>query len=459
MNKRYSALVASGIASGLLLTACGSDGDGGAEAGGGASEGGVFSDDASGPISSWSFENADDVGQARLDYTEEALSEVEVQLDPTAFDAQKLTTRIASGEIPDVVQMDRRFVGTYAAQGLIQPLDQCFEAHDVVPDERFYEFVVDDVRWQDQVWAVPQFYQPMAVMLNTEVMDAAGVTAEEIDTSNLDVLLPAIEKMYTEEGGNPSRLGFDAQATQNASLWVLALGGQLADESGAPTLEDPANAAAFEHIKAIYDAQGGFARYKSFADAFDFFGENNQFVADQVGSQLAAQWYPNVLSPYVDQVQLNATPFKGEGGEPFSVAGGSAFVVPVGAENPDGACAWMLEITALDAWIAAEEARVATLESEGGLNTGLFTGSPEADQYIRDTYVGASGNEDFDQVIQTYYDVVDTGVSAGASPVGQEVSTELTNALTAVLLEDKTPEEALADAQGVVSRAYEDSVG
>jgi len=286
-------------------------------------------------------------------------------------------------------------------------------------------------------------------------MDAAGVTEEQIDTSDLDVLLPAIEAMYTESGGNPSLLGFDPQPTGQAPLWVLGMGGSLTDEDGAPTLDDPANVAAVEHVRAIIDAQGGYARYKSFADSFDFFGEQNQYVADQVGAQVNAQWYPNVLSPYVEEVELAAVPFRDADGESFTVAGGTAFVIPVGAQNPDGACAWMVEITSQEAWEAAGEARAATVEEEGGVLTGIMTGSPEADQAIRDAHVRPSGNEAFDQVVQTYYEVLDTGRSIGASPVGQEITNELTNAMTAALLGDKTAEEALADAQATVMRAYE----
>lgn len=459
MRMRHGALVAGLAAGALALGACGGGGgtdDGGDGDGAGGEE---FGTDASGTLNAWAFDNADDVGQARLDHAAQALSEVDVELDPTGFDAQKFTTRMASGDVPDVVQMDRRYVGTYAAQDLIQPLDACFAAHDVDPDERWYEFVVDDVRWQDQVWATPQFYQPPAVLLNMGVLDEAGVAPEDVDTSDLDVLLPTIEAMYTESGGNPTRLGFDPQATGQAPLWVLGMGGTLTDADGAPTLDDPANVAALEHLKQIVDAQGGYARYKSFTDSFDFFGEQNQFVADQVGAQVAAQWYPNVLSPYLDEVELGAVPFRGSDGEPFAVAGGTAFVVPVGAENPDAACAWMVEVTSLEAWQAAGEARAATIADEGGIVTGLFTGSPEADTAIREAYVTPSGNDAFDQVIQTFYEVVEHGRSHGASPVGQEITDELTNAVTAALLGDKSIEQALADAQATVERAYEDAVG
>ena len=416
-----------------------------------------FTAEPTGTLAAWGFENADDVGQSRLDYAAEQLSDVEVDLDATAFDAQKFTTRIASGDVPDVVQMDRRYVTQYAAQDLIMPLDACFEAQDVTPDDRWYPFVVDDISYEDGIWAVPQFYQPPAIILNKRVMDAAGVTNEEIDTSNPDALLGAVEKMYQESGGVPTRLGFDPVSTGQAPLWILGMGGQLTDADGMPTLDDESNIAGIEMLQQISDAQGGYAAIKSFTDSFDTFGENNQFVVDQVGAQVNAQWYPNVLSPYLDQIQIEAVPFKDSEGNPFSVTGGQAFVIPASAKNPTAACAWMVQLTNDDAWAAAGAARAETRAADGGINTGLFTGSPTPDQTLRDEYVVETGNAGFDQTISTYYDVLDYGQSFGSSPAGQDIQNELNNAVTAALLGDKTPEEALADAQQAAMRAYDNA--
>ena len=450
MHKRILGIAAIVAASAVVLTGCGGGGD--------ASEMADEVDwgaEATGDLKAWGFENADDVGQSRLDYAAEQLKDVKVDLDATAFDAQKFTTRLAGGNVPDVVQMDRRYVTTYAAQGLIMPLDECLEEQDVEPREHWYPFVVDDVTYDDEIWAVPQFYQPPAIMLNKKVLDEAGVKAEDFDTSKPDVLLDAIGKIYQEEGGVPTRLGFDPQATGQSGLWILGMGGQLNDEKGAPTLDDESNIAGIEMLKKITDAQGGFAAVKSFTDSFDTFGDNNQFVAEQVGGQVNAQWYPNVLSPYMDKLQLEAVPFRGADGEPFSVASGTAFVVPAGAKNPAAACAWMVDLTSDDAWAAAGEARGETRKKDGGVNTGLFTGSPAADKAIRDEWVVESGNAGFDQVISTYYDVVDYGQSFGSSPAGQEIQNELNNAITAALLGDKSPEDALKDAQKAAMRAYE----
>ena len=456
MKKRQKAALALTLtASFAVLAGC-------SGAGGEAPEDVEFSDDAelSGTVNVWGFNSADEVGLSRLTHAEEQLPELEVEIDETGFDAQKFTTRAASGDVPDLVQMDRQFVATYAAQDLIIPLDDCFSSQDVDPSTQYYESVTEDVTYDGNIWGVPQFYQPPAIILNTRVMDAAGVTADQIDTSQPEVLLEAATAMYEESGGVPTTLGFDPVGVGQAGLWMLSYGGSLMDEDGVPTLDDPNNVEAVTYLKELYDAQGGYANVKSFTDAFDVFGDNNQYVTDQVGAQVNLQWYVNVLTPYVDQVEISGVPFRNQDGEPFAVASGQAFVIPTGAENPDAACALAIDMTSTDAWMAAGAARAETIaNTPGAINTGLFTGSPEADQMIRDEYVEESGIAGFDEAIETFYSVVSEGQSFGASPAGQEIQGELLNAVTAAMIGDKTPEEALADAQAAAMRAYESVTG
>ena len=110
--------------------------------------------------------------------------------------------------------------------------------------------------------------------------------------------------------------------------------------------------------------------------------------------------------------------------------------------------------------MAAGAARAKTIaKTPGAINTGLFTGSPAADQAIRSEYVKKSDNEGFNQTISTYYDVLPTGKSNGASPAGQQLGTELQNAITSSLLGTKSPEDALKDAQTAAMRAYNQVAG
>jgi multiple sugar transport system substrate-binding protein len=451
MNRTRASLVALTVASALALTAaCGSSSGGGTPSGKSAD----FSSKASGTLNAWAFDNPDDVGKARLADAKAALSGVNIKMDETTFDAQKFTTRVAGGNVPDVVQMDQQFVATYAAQGLIMPLDKCYSAHKVDPKQRFYAGVLKNVTYKNQIYAVPQFNQPPLIFLNKRVMAAAGVTADQIDTSKPDVLLAAIKKMYKTSGGNPSVMGFNPVPTGQPNLWVLGLGGQLVDQNGKPTLDDPRNVYPLQFLKQITDAQGGWAKDKSFTDRFDVFGANNQFVKDQVGAEVDAQWYVNVLSPFKDKIQVQGVPFKDKNGNPVTITGGTAFVIPTKAKNPDAACAWAIRLTDEQNWMAAEAARVKTLESNHGINTGLFTGSPKADQDIRAKYVKPSGNADFDQLIGATYDILPHGVSFGASPVGQAIQSDLINAITATLLGQKSAKDALKAAQQQAMNSY-----
>jgi len=440
----------------VALTACG----GGNGAGGAVN----FSKDFKGDLSAWGFENTDDVGQARLDYAESQLadSDVTIDLDASAFDAQKFTTRAASGKVPDVVQMDRQFVATYAAQGLIAPLEDCFSLYDIDPDSYWYPQVVDDVTYDGNVYAVPQFYQPPAILMNTRVMDETGVTEDQLDTSNQDQFVEAVKKMTVLDGQNPTRLGFDPQGVSKAGLWMLSFGGKTINEDGTPSLDDPNNVAAVEFLKKIYDAEGGYANVKSFVDAFDVFGDNNAYVADQVGAAVWDQWYVNVLTPYADQIEIGATPLLTQDGQPFTVASGSAFVIPTAAKNPSAGCAWALQLTSPEAWDAAAAARDETTkgdESRHGINAGLFTGSPDSDKAIRDKYVLATDYPGFDQATGVYYDVASAGKSFGSSPAGQQIQTELQNAVTSALLGEKSAKDALKDAQDAAQRAFDQVAG
>jgi multiple sugar transport system substrate-binding protein len=455
MRKRRAALVAAGVVAALAATtACGSSGDD--TTGGDAVN---FEAKPSGTLSAWGFNNADDVGKARMDYAAKQLDGVKIEMDQTGFDAQKFTTRVASGNVPDVVQMDRELVATYAAQNLIMPLDKCLSANKVDAKERWYPNVVGDVTYKGQIWAVPQFYQPPAIILNRTVMEAAGVQDAEIDTSKPDTLLAAIAKMYKVNGNVPATLGFNPQATGQINLWLVGMGGRLAGEDGKPALDDPANVAALELLKRLVDAQGGFAKYKSFTDSFDTFGEKNQFVSNQVGAEVDAQWYPNVLSPYKDKIKIGAVPFRGKDGAPVTVAGGTSFVIPTKARNPGAGCRWALALTEEGSWNAAAAARAETVKQKNSINTGLFTGSPAADKAIREQFVKPSGNPGFDQVISTYYEVAATGRSPGTSPAGQQIKQELLNAVTAALLGKKSAQQALADAQTAAMNAYKTVTG
>ncbi|WP_010552041.1 ABC transporter substrate-binding protein [Brachybacterium paraconglomeratum] len=453
MLSRRRALQAGAAATVMGLAAC--DRGGETPGAGGGQEQHEFADAATGQLATMGFNPSDEVGQSRADHAAAQLPDLQVSMDTANFDSQKFTAQAAAGQVPDLIQLDRSLVATFAANGLIMPLDQGFEVHGVDPATQYYEAALGDVTQAGAAYAVPQFFQPSALLINVRTAEAAGIAPEDFDTSVPDALLKVAEKGTSMEGSAPTALGLDGDIPGSAEMWLQVFGGGSIGEDGAPTLDSSENVDALTWMKELMDLQGGYPEVTSLKNAMDVFGEQNQYVSDQVVAQSWAQWYLNVLTDFADGVDLHAVPILGLDGAPIGFAGGSAFAVPAGAANPDGALAWALAATSTEAWLEAGKARAATVAEGSGINTGLFTGSPEADQQVREQYVEESGDVDFDQSISVYYDVLSAPRSTGPSPVGEQVKQALLDAVTAALNGEKEPAQALGDAQESAQREFD----
>ena len=456
INKRACAAVATATVL-VGLSACNPAAQRTEEPAASQSGSGTFTKEVSGTLKISGFNPSDEVGKSRADYAKQQLAGVTVQLDTTNFDPQKFAAQAASGNVPDLLQMDRSVVATLADKDLIVPMDECYAVHGVTPDQQYYPSTIGDVTYDGKVYAVPQFFQPLALMANKRVLEEAGVTLDQLDTSKPDQIVSLAEKLQKQKGGNPSVVGFDPDLPGSAYMWFEVFGGGTNDETGKPTLDDPKNVEALTWMKQVMDAQGGFAKVKSFKDTWDVFGDKNQFVQDQVAVQAAQQWYVNVLSNTKDDVSLAAVPIKTLEGKPIAMAGGTAFAVAAAAKNKSAACAWAINATSQAAWTAAGEARAKTVEEKKSINTGLFTASPVSDEAVRTQFVKSSGNADFDQVIGVFYEILPGNVSRGASAVGQLIDQNFNNAVSVALTGEKTPEQALADAQSAALRAWDQS--
>ena len=401
------------------------------------------------------FNPSDEVGQSRADYAASKLQGLTISMDKTNFDAQKFAAQAAAGQAPDLVQLDRNVVPTFAAKGLILPLDQCYATQNVKPNEQYYPSTIKDVSYDGAVYAVPQFFQATALLANKRVLKKAQVTAEQVDTSKPAQILDVAKKLYAASGGKPSVLGFDPDAPGSANIWFTVFGGRMYGDDGAPMLDDPKNVEALTWMKQLLDAQGGYAKVKSFKDSMDVFGKNNQYVADQVGVQTWAQWYPNVLANTASKVAIQAIPIKSVAGKTLAVAGGTSFAVPKAGKNPAAACAWAIQATSTEAWMAAGAARAETVKKNQTIATGLMTASPVANQAVKEKFVQPSGNADFDQVIETYYSILPDNTSLGSSAIGQQAKQELDNAVVVTLTGEKSPQQALTDAQAAAQRAWQ----
>ena len=203
------------------------------------------------------------MGKSRADYAEQQLSGVTVELDTTSFDPQKFAAQAASGNVPDLLQMDRSVVATLADKDLIVPLDECYPVHGVTPDQQYYPSTIGDVTYDGKVYAVPQFFQPLGAD-GQQAGAGEGRRRRWISWTppSRTRSLPWPRSSTKQKDGNPSVVGFDPDLPGSAYMWFEVFGGGTNDETGRPTLDDPNNVKALTWMKQVMDAQGGFAKVK-----------------------------------------------------------------------------------------------------------------------------------------------------------------------------------------------------
>lgn len=409
------------------------------------------------PINVMGWTNGDEVGTSRTDYVKKQDPKLDVKVDENGFDQQKFATAMASGTVPAGVNMDRQLLATYAAKGFLEPLDECI-SKDAIDMSQYYPDSVKEASWDGHVYGIPEFYTVRAVYINNHVLKKANLTAADIDTSNWDKISEVAKKMYAASGGKPTTIGFDPKIPEFLPLWVMANGGNIVDDQGKPTLNDPKVVEALTYTVGLVNEQGGWANFKSFRDSWDFFGAENEFVKDQIGAMPFEQWYANVLSGFGDKVDFTVVPFKTKDGSPLTFESGSAFAIPKGSPNAGGMCAFMKLVTSNDAWMAAGAAREAKLQTDKGVFTGIFTANKTANDAMRAQYVKPSDNKQLDDVINTFYDTLGSAKMIPPSAAGQQIQQAYQQAVTDAL-GGKDPKAALDAAQQTAMTAYQDATG
>ena len=452
MNRRLTPALAV-LAAGALLSAC-AQGTSTNET----SEDNSYSPDAelTGELNVLGFGGEDEIGQTRLDEAKSALGDTKVKLVEGDLDIQQFLSSLATGEPPEIIYANRNQVGTFAAKGAIMPLTDCIEGEGI-DTGAFRETALAEVTFNDEVYAIPEFNVVQIIQANNDLLQAEGLTVEDVNGTDWDAVKAANKSLTRTKGGKLSVIGFDSKLPEFLPLWAKANGADLLSEDARTAqIDDPAVVEALEFAVEIYDAQGGFSKVKAYRDSADFFGEENQFAVDSLGAMPMEQWYVNVVNEVSPDVPMAFDTVRTLEGDPIAYATGSAWAIPKGSPNPEAACRFAKVMTATESWVKAAEARVALREEDGGLFTGLLTGNTEADEQIREM-VEPSGDETWDAAVEMTYEANDNTFSMPANPAGEEFETAWQDAVNRVLNGQQEPAAAMAQAQEEAQAALDEA--
>jgi multiple sugar transport system substrate-binding protein len=455
-STRYAAgPVAAGILT-LLLGTTGCATGIGAEDGAGSDVDFGASPSPGGTLQVMGFGTGDEIGEVRHERATEALG-IDVKLSEGALDPQAFLSAAAAGNPPDLIYAERDQIGTFASRGAVLPLSACVEEQGI-DTAAFVDPALAEVTFDDEIYGIPEFNMVQITMANADLLADAGLSVADVDGSDPDAVLAATEAMTRRDGGKLSVIGVDSKLPEFLPLWAKGRGADLLSKDGRTAqLDDPAVVQALEDAVAVYDAQGGFPKVKTFRDSADFFGEGNQFATDQLGAMAMEQWYVNVLNESSPDASLAFGPVKGPDGEVHAYATGSAWAIPVGAKDPAAACAYAARMTETEAWTEAAQARADAREADGLVFTGVLTGNEEADAQIRETLVPADPPAPWGDAVDAMYEANDHTFTLPANPAGAEFETAWQDAVNRVLNGQQEPAEALAQAQEEAQSALDEA--
>jgi multiple sugar transport system substrate-binding protein len=393
------------------------------------------------------FGTGDEVAKTRFDAANAALAPSSAKAAEGSFSAQQFLSAVASGTPPDLVYLERRLLGTYAAKKALMPLTDCVQ-REKIDMSQFRAAAVTEATLDGRLYGLPEFYNNRVLMINNTAFADAGLDPASFNTGDWPALSTATAALTKISGGKLRRIGFDPKLPEFLPLWAHANGASLVSADGKTAqLSDPKVVEALTYAVGLVKAQGGWSAFKSFRDSFDFFGARNEFASDQLGAFPMEDFYVNVLAENSPRVKLTVAPFTGVDGKPVDWITGNAWAIPARAAHPAQACKWIKTMTDSRSWIAAAKARAAARRAGGKPFIGLFTGNRKADEVIFRDVVKPSGNAGFDAAVQTILRTQESGFSEPLTPAGEEFKTAWQDAVGRVLDGKQRPAEALAQAQ------------
>jgi multiple sugar transport system substrate-binding protein len=404
---------------------------------------------------------ADEIAYTRYNVFAKQYPDLTLNFTEKDFDAQTFLTAVAAHNPPDVVRMDRGIIGTYVAEGALDPIDECISKFGIDMSQ-YRKPAVDSLTVDGKVYGVPEFYDSRIILVNESVLQDAGLTDADIDTSNWDKLAETNKKLLKTDNGKVTRIGFDPKLPEFLPLWAKANGASIISDDGKTAqLNDPKVVEALQYAVSLITAHGTGPDFFDFRGngpgGVDFFGPNNQFKADTLGAMPMEEWYLNVLANNTPDEKVGFVPFKDRQGNDISFSGGSAWVIPAEAKNKDAACEFMRVITLPETWYAAAKVRADKRKADGEAFTGVYTANTVADQKIFSDLVTKETAGAYYDGVQLVLQTADVAFSLPPNPAAEEFQTIWQNAVNDVINKGTDPNQALTqanqDAQDAIDSA------
>lgn len=361
---------------------------------------------------------------------------------------ERLLANLAAGTPPDAVVIWSPPV-VMASLGALEPLDALMAASKNSKVENWPEGVLASCRWDGQIFGLPATASSYAIFYNEELLESKGIPSGRDDFPKTWDELKALSAEFVQWDGDTlvSAGMIPPYDAVEAAIWSATNGGVLYDaESRQVRLNSDENIEMLdfglqwlnEQYKGDWVAMdasgnylgGGYVDELGRPPAF----QSGHHLAMVGGFWVAADMYGVELAGW-ERWNVAGFPVGPSGTSTASGFWPNWCVIPRGASNPEASFAWLdyLVVEGMSTWFS----QVPDIPTNRLAPDDLFPQSV-ADQ---------RGDEFATDVTQFFTAQLDVAAPMWTCPVQDFMHDQLYTAISAVMLKDATPKEALDAAQ------------
>ncbi|MBE2317537.1 sugar ABC transporter substrate-binding protein [Solirubrobacter sp. CPCC 204708] len=243
----------------------------------------------------------------------------------------KLTTSFSAGKQPEVFLLNYRYLGGFAARGVIDAAGPRLERSDELEREDFYDIPMQAFEYEGTLQCIPQNASSLVVYYNVDWFEAAGIEPPK-DQWSYEEFAKVAERLT---GDGKHGVGLDL-STIRVGPWIWSAGGELVDDPVKPTkflFDTPEGRRGLENVIALQ--RNG---WSPSADEADAQSVEDRFMEGKVAMFLSSRRDVPVMRQITD-FEWDVAPFPVDQ-EPASVLHSDGFCLSK-HDNADAAWKWV----------------------------------------------------------------------------------------------------------------------
>lgn len=357
---------------------------------------------------------------------------VEMLIVPWGDLSTKLLTAVASGNPPDFTIINRSEVVEWAVRDGLLPLDDYIAASEESKPEDWFDVAWGECLWQGKTFAQPFESGTYAAWYHKGLFEEAGLDPNTPPATWADVDAAAEKITQGDPTAGYTRIGFVPWNSRIDLLGWLAGGEWYNEETQQITAVTPENIAAFDWVKQYADKYDGETLDRFMQGLGGGDTSDDPFYRGQVAMSWRGSWSLSAKQEYAADVPFGVSPlpYRADTGND-SINQGSACVLPKGSPQPEPAYKFLthMSIHGIAQWVPLAADMVSRKDQ-----TEIY---PNA----------LPDNEEFRGYWKLYNDALAYAHHEPSMPARRFWNDQMNAAAQAVRLGEKSPEQALQDAQ------------